>query len=264
MKNKHNRKILLSFDVEEFDIPIEYGQKVSEKTQLQVSQVGLKNIIKLLARLNIKATFFVTANFAIRNKELIKQISSCHEIGSHGLFHTSFESNDIKVSKYIIEKIIGKEIHGLRVPKFQKCDKKEIIAAGYHYNSSINPIYLPGKYNNFFVKRTVFCEDYITNIPISATPIIRFPLFWLSFKNFPYFIMKPLLDCTLRYDNYLNIFFHSWEFADISNYKLPFYVKRVSGNNMINKLERYLVWLKKKAEFVTFSDFVDITTEVIK
>ena len=255
----HNKKVLLSFDTEEFDIPIEYGQKVSPNIQNNVSLRGLKNILKMLDRQNIIATFFVTATFAEKNAKLVREMSKKHEIASHSYTHTPVKEGDIEKSKYVIEKIIGKEVRGIRVPKFQAGFDKEIQKSGFKYNSSINPIFLPGKYNNFFEKRTVFLENGVINIPISATPLIRFPLFWLSFKNFPKIVMKPALSITLAYDTYLNIFFHSWEFANTSKYyKLPTYVTRVSGLDMINKLEEYVIWLKKKARFVTFSEFIGI------
>ena len=253
------RQILLSFDVEEFDIPLEYGQEVSLKTQNNVSLIGLKNILKMLDKQDIKATFFITANFAKKNAKLVRKMAKRHEISSHSYCHTPVLSGDIKKSKHILDGIIGKEINGVRVPRFKTGFDQEIIDAGFKYNSSINPIYLPGKYNNFFKKRTIDLTNEIWNIPISATPIIRFPLFWLSFKNFPSILMKPMLLWTLKTDNYLNIFFHSWEFANISKYQLPFYVKRVSGIKMINKLEKYLVYLNKKATFVTFSEFLGVT-----
>ena len=261
---KMKRKILLSFDTEEFDIPIEYGQKVSAKIQNDTSLIGLINILKMLDRQNIKATFFVTGVFAKKNSKLIKEISSKHEISSHSYRHTPVLSDDIMKSKQILEGIIGKDVDGIRVPRFKTGFDDEIRTAGFKYNSSINPIYLPGKYNNFFKKRTIHLSENNTNIfyniPISATPLIRFPLFWLSFKNFHSIIMKPMLLWTLNYDNYLNIFFHSWEFANISKYnKLPFYVRNCSGIDMINKLEKYLVWLNKKATFVTFSEFLGVS-----
>ena len=50
--------ILLSFDIEEFDIPEEYGQKLESQVKFEVSLNGLKAIIDLLNKLKITATFF--------------------------------------------------------------------------------------------------------------------------------------------------------------------------------------------------------------
>lgn len=249
------KKILLSFDLEEFDIPEEYGEKLSDKVKFKISLEGVKKIIKLLDKLNIKATFFTTANFAIHNKLLVKELSKKHEIASHGFFHSSFSSDDLKKSKKILEKIIKKEVIGLRIPKLEKCKEEDIINSGYLYNSSMNPTFIPGRYNNFFEKRTAHYSNNLFSIPVSVVPLIRFPLFWLSFKNFPFLLIKLLSRITLDVDRYLNIYFHPWEFMDISKFKLPAYIKKDSGEEMLKKLEKYLLWLKTKGNFISFSEF---------
>src|SRR3989344_5165266 len=98
MKSRENmnKKILLSFDIEEFDIPEEYGIKVNDKEKFMVSLEGFNRILKLLDKINIKATFFTTANFALNNPEIIREASKKHEIGSHSFFHSSFEEKDLK------------------------------------------------------------------------------------------------------------------------------------------------------------------------
>jgi hypothetical protein len=70
------------------------------------------------------------------------------------------------------------------MPRLKEVEDREIEKAGYEYNSSMNPTYLPGRYNNFFKTRTRYYSNNLLNIPISVTPLIRFPLFWLSFKTF--------------------------------------------------------------------------------
>ena len=42
------KKILLSFDLEEFDLPLEYDISISKQEQFNFSLKGLKKIIKLL------------------------------------------------------------------------------------------------------------------------------------------------------------------------------------------------------------------------
>jgi len=61
-----NKVVLLSFDVEEFDIPEEYGQILNEREKFRVSLKGLEPILQLLERLNIRATFFTTASIIRR------------------------------------------------------------------------------------------------------------------------------------------------------------------------------------------------------
>ncbi|MCF7792093.1 MAG: polysaccharide deacetylase family protein [Victivallales bacterium] len=250
------KNIFLSFDVEEFDIPAEYGLKISKDKQFETSLEGLHMILKLLDSFNIRVTMFTTATVALRNRDLIKRISETHEIASHGYDHRELTEYGIKKSKEVLEEITDKPVIGIRSPRLQKLDSSILKKYGYKYNSSENPIYLPGRYNNFFNKRIAYFDrNNILNIPASASPIIRFPLFWLAFKNLPLSIIKFFSAWTLAYDKYLNIYFHPWEFTDISGYNLPKIVKRISGNDMLNKLTNYISFLNDKAEFIKIEDF---------
>jgi len=252
---KKEKRILLSFDLEEFDIPEEYGQKLSEEEKLDISSEGLKEVLKILDELNIRATFFTTAKFALHDKSIIKEMAKKHEIASHTVCHSTFSSCDLKESKKILEKITGKEVKGIRMPKLKGFNERKIKEAGYSYDSSLNPTYLPGRYNNFFKKRKMHYSYELLEIPVSVTPIIRFPLFWLSFKNFPLFVIKAASMINLSIDKYLVLYFHPWEFSDIRRFKLPFYVKRgYFAKNLGKRLKNYLSWLKTRGKFITFSE----------
>ncbi len=250
-----NKYILLSFDIEEFDIPEEYGQPLENDIKFEVSKRGLLNVISLLDRLDITATFFVTANFALHNREIIKQLSQKHEIASHGFYHSQFCPDDLQTSKETLEQITNTQVTGFRMARLQPVDDIEIEKAGYEYNSSMNPTYIPGRYNNLSKPRTAYYTNKLLNLPISVTPLIRFPLFWLSFKNFPLSMIQLATKLTLETDSYLNIYFHPWEFTDISEFQLPAYVKKHSGSKMIDKLEKYLTVLKTQGRFISISEF---------
>jgi peptidoglycan/xylan/chitin deacetylase (PgdA/CDA1 family) len=252
------KSVLLSFDVEEFDIPREYGQIIDKNTEFEISLNGLKSILILLEQLELRATFFVTANFALHHEAIIREISQKHEIASHGFYHSSFRIADLQKSRNTLEQIISQSVTGFRMARLMEVDNKEIQKAGYKYNSSMNPTYIPGRYNNFFKPRSIYYSNGILNIPISVTPLIRFPLFWLSFKNFPLSWIKLASQITLQHDSYLCMYFHPWEFTDINGFQLPSFIKKQSGCEMLHRLERYLIWLKKQGNFITFSEFVNL------
>lgn len=137
-------------------------------------------------------------------------------------------------------------------------DEKEVEKAGYSYNSSINPTFLPGRYNNLKVSRTHFKEGNVTQIPASVSPNFRIPLFWLSFHNFPLFFYKKLASDCLKKDQYLNIYFHPWEFAEIKDdtFKLPGFTVKNSGKDMVERFDSFVGWLKEKGHtFGTFQEF---------
>ena len=152
------RRILLTFDLEEFDLPLEFGCPISEEDQIKVTDNGLQSLSGLLLKYNIPVTFFTTALYANKNKELIRNLSEKHEIASHSKSHSGFSEADPHDSKSELEKITGKQVYGFRMPRFRKIDKSVIKAAGYKYDSSINPTFIPGRYNNLFSRRQLYHE----------------------------------------------------------------------------------------------------------
>jgi hypothetical protein len=146
-------------------------------------------------------------------------------------------------------------VRGFRMARLQPVSDWEIQAAGYAYNSSMNPTYLPGRYNNLGQPRLPYYAGNLLNIPVSVTPGVRFPLFWLSFKNLPLWIYQLLSRLNLSWDRQLNLYFHPWEFSDIQNYQLPGYIKKHAGTPMVQRLESYLQGIQPHGKFVTFSQF---------
>ena len=63
--------ILLSFDIEEFDVPKEHQVDISMEEQIKVSVEGTTRILDCLERNQVKATFFCTANFALHAPDII-------------------------------------------------------------------------------------------------------------------------------------------------------------------------------------------------
>lgn len=249
-------KILLSFDVEEFDMPLEYNFNIAIETQMEIGKKGLDNLMPILNDQNYTTTLFTTANFANKYPDSIKALSEKHEIASHTFYHSKFTTADLLESKIRLEEIIQKPVKGLRMPRMRQVPVGDINEAGYSYDASIHPTWLPGRYNNFNLPRTKYSEQGLIRVPASVSPNFRIPLFWLSFKNFPYAIYLGLALHTLRKDGYLSLYFHPWEFTNINDFGLPKYTIKGSDNELLDKLYRLLNDLNKHAEFVTMGDFI--------
>lgn len=239
--------VLLSFDIEEFDMPFEYGREISFEDQITISINGCHIILDLLKKHAFKATFFSTATFAIHAPQIIERIKSeGHELASHGYYHSKFDIADLLTSKLKLEELSGMEITGFRMPRMMPVQNQAIAEAGYVYNSSINPTWLPGRYNNLHVSRAYFWLGDVLQLPASVSPNLRIPLFWLSFHNFPLWLYQYLSKRTYRKDGYLNLYFHPWEFTDLSDnrkYGFPSYVSKNSGLAMIERMDSFMVWL---------------------
>lgn len=248
--------IILSFDVEEFDIPLEYNYAIPLAEQMEVGKRGLDAIIPIWEKYKIPTTLFTTALFAQQYADTIKALSDTHEIASHTFYHSNFEDAHLLESKIVLEQITGKPITGLRMPRMRKVEMSAVQAAGYTYDSSINPTFLPGRYNNFHLPRTVYKQQNMVRIPASVSPVIRLPLFWLGFKNYPYYLFLQLCKQTLKKDGYINLYFHPWEFTNIENYNLPNYVKKHNGKVLQERLERLINDLANHGNFITTNQYL--------
>jgi len=241
--------IFLSFDIEEFDNPLPYTQTINFEQQMSISKLGTTRILNLLFQKDVKATFFCTANFAMNATDLIdRMVNEGHEVASHGYYHAKFEIKDLKESKDVLERLTGRTVFGFRMPNMKPVDAMAIIDAGYQYNSSLNPTFLPGKYNNLDKPRRIFYEGALCQIPASVSSLLRIPLFWLSLHNFPLSLYKRMCIGAIKKDGYLNVYFHPWEFADLSapEVKLPSYIVRNSGIALINRLGDVIECFKQK------------------
>ncbi|MFH0936535.1 MAG: polysaccharide deacetylase family protein [Candidatus Woesearchaeota archaeon] len=257
---KIKKFICLTFDIEEFDL-------VNNKNdQFNLSYIGTLNILRLLNKNNIRSTFFITSTFAEKYPSLIKEISKKHEIANHGYSHEhNYKKMDsqqaldfIKKSKFIIEKIIGKKIYGFRAPGLFAPKYKVIKESGHEYDSSLHPTFGFFHYNNFFKKRKIYVEEGIKIIPVSVTPLIRAPLFWFAFKNFGLTYIKTCTKFCFIDQNYVNMYFHSWEFSDLKKQKINYFYKRNSGLILEKKLNKYITWcLSNNYEFITIKNYIN-------
>ncbi|MBQ3441022.1 polysaccharide deacetylase family protein [Candidatus Saccharibacteria bacterium] len=257
-----NGKVLFSFDVEEFDLPREHGGEISLEEGVKVSSAGLLKILELLKRCEVKATFFVTGNFARINPKLVLQImKDGHEVACHGVDHFEPRVTDICESKKIVEKVIGAEVVGYRQPRMFKIDYKKLSEAGYLYDSSVNPAWVPGRYNHRDVPRKMFVREGVVEVPVSVATGLRVPLFWLTLHLSPMMVYMAGVKESLKKTGYFATYFHPWEFSDLlRGYgAVPSYIKINSGEKMVGRLEKVILKLKKgQCEFVTYEEHINM------
>ncbi len=251
----NSARALLSFDLEEFDIPMEFGRTLPEREQIEVALVGLHRLTPLLADRKIVSTFFSTAFFAMKAPEEVRALGLTQEIASHGFAHTGFSASDPDRSKRVLEEITGRRVYGYRSPRFRPVANQLLQNAGYLYNSSENPTFLPGRYCRFFAPRKAYRKGELLQIPVSVSPWVRFPFFWLAFKNTPAPLFRAAAAWTLAESGYLHLVFHPWEFADLDGYGLPRWVSSPCGRELLDRFASFLDWLGARARFTTLADF---------
>ncbi|MFH1249390.1 MAG: polysaccharide deacetylase family protein [archaeon] len=273
---KKKKYLLLTFDLEEFDFPSEFGIKQTQKEKFEVSRMGLNYIISILEQSGIKATFFTTASFASNNKSLLIQISRQNEIALHGLNHyddyggmtAKTAIGKLRKAAKAIKSITSKNLYGFRAPRlfqkdWEKVDLDFVKKAGIIYDSSLHPTLVPGRYNNFFQRRKVHRIGEIIEVPISVSPIFRLPLSWFAFRNLGKNYCRFVTNFNFIDSDYTLIFFHPWEFVDLKKMKMKLsfldniLYTRNTGKNLMDSLKDYINWAKKKGyEFCTVSQFL--------
>lgn len=261
--------VLLSFDTEEFDVPREHGVEFSLEEAMKVSVYGTCKILDCLKKNNVKATFFCTTNFSENAPEVVQRIiDEGHEVAAHGCDHWNPQASDVWRSKEILEKQFHKNIRGYRQPRMFSVSDQDIEQAGYTYNSSLNPAFIPGRYMHLTTPRTYFMKGRVLQIPASVTPWFRFPLFWLSCHNLPMKLYLWLVHRVLRHDGYFVTYFHPWEFYPLAAHpelKMPFIIKNQSGLGMEKRLDMLISDLKGRGyPFLTYSEFADIKIAELK
>lgn len=252
--------ILLSFDTEEFDVPRESGVDFPLSRAMEVSRHGTERILDILDRHGVKATFFCTTNFAENAPDIMQRIvSTGHEVAAHGCDHWQPEPADVFRAKKRLEELTGLSVEGYRQPRMFPVSDDDIRSAGYLYNSSLNPCFIPGHYNHLDKPRTCFMRDGVLQIPASVTPWVRFPLFWLALHNLPLWLYKLLARRTVAHDGYLSTYFHPWEFYPLGEhpeFKVGFVSRNHAGVEMERRLDSLIrMFVDRGEKFTTYADF---------
>jgi peptidoglycan/xylan/chitin deacetylase (PgdA/CDA1 family) len=255
------KSILLSFDIEEFDLPAEFGVEISRDDMFAIAGEGTRRILRTVNEAGARTTFFVTAAFAREFPDLVCEMkASGHEIASHGFSHTTFEPADLKRSRETLEEIVDAPVRGFRMARLAKVGKQDILDAGYEYESSLNPVWLPGRYRNFTAPLRPFREPCgLWQMPVSALPVVRFPLFWLSFKNLPLPLYLPMAKAAMSATGFFNMYSHPWEYherAAEAQWHIPRYIVRHAGEDQRLRLKRLLASLGRSGTFETFGEYL--------
>lgn len=252
--------VSLSFDIEEFDVPLENGREISFEEQMRISHYGAMRILDIMKRYGIHATFFCTARFAENALDVVQRIvKEGHEIASHGCYHSDFKIEHLAESKKRLEAVSGMKVYGYRMARMAPLEEAEVAKAGYEYNSSLNPTFIPGRYNNTSLPATKFEKDGVVQLPASVSPLFRLPLFWLGLHNYPMWLYSLLAKWTLRKRKALVIYMHPWEFYNLHEIKDKYALSWIMTHNCGVKLEKRLSSLietlkKSGAKFVTMHE----------
>ncbi|MBI2573126.1 polysaccharide deacetylase family protein [Candidatus Woesearchaeota archaeon] len=247
------KSLVLTFDTEEFDLPTEFGLTISHEDQMRIGREGTLRVLAMLERKGLKATFFTTGKFTVECADLFSSDAfSGHELAMHGAAHhhhyNSMRGDEaltiLRGSKAEMEKVTGRRVVGFRAPRFEKPALSVVREAGFLYDSSLHPTYVPGRYNHFFKNSKPHLVDGLVVFPLSVSPLWRAPLSWIWFRNMPLVYSKGHARLLGLSDDCLHLYFHPWEFVDLSAWKgkIPASIIRKTGVEFEKKVEEFIGW----------------------
>ena len=261
------KKLLLTYDVEEFDWRLGGGRLLPASEQIGITAEGLRTLLPLHERHRAPATFFVTGAFAAAEPELVAETAQAgHEIAVHGLAHgddyANFEPtiaiDRLKRARELVEAASGQDAVGMRTPLLRHCLAFVVRDAGFSYDASPHPTWIPGRYFGLHYPRTPWQKDGITKIPISVLPGLRMPVSWMWFQ-----FAGPRLGLigarlALLGAPYLHLYFHPWEAVSLRPFgALPPFSHR-TGETFLAALDRLLTWSDGRLEPTTVREVVEI------
>jgi len=255
------RAVHLSFDFEECDLPRESGVDYPVSRGVEVSAEGAHAILDVLRGHGVKATFFCTLTFAERAPDVMKRIvEEGHEVAAHGVDHFRPRPDDPQRCREGLMRLTGAEVAGYRQPRMAKTDPAALAAAGYRYDASLNPAFVPGRYMHLSAPKTPFREGGLLRIPASVTPVLRIPLFWLSLHLMPEAMYFALARRSLESHGLFVTYFHPWEFsrtfaAEAASMRVSPLIRRNLGEPMSGRLDRLVSRLGE----VPFAEFLPLT-----
>ncbi|MDD2518493.1 MAG: polysaccharide deacetylase family protein [Bacilli bacterium] len=225
-------KNIFTIDLEEYYCCNLGNNDVLKSSAISTIEKNTDNLLNLLKKHNVKATFFVLGSIAELYPEIIKKIYvEGHEIASHGYGHELVYSiskeefkADIVKSKQILEGIIKEPVNGYRAPSWSITEKSLwalpiLEQCGYKYSSSIFPI----KTFLYGIKNAPKIPNYpvinnkqlkILEIPPSSHNFIFKELGFSGgfyFRVFPFFLIKWLIKIKNKNGIPVVCYIHPWE-----------------------------------------------------
>ena len=253
------RAILLTWDVEEYDAPADFGARPLADGGLARGVEIWRQWLEVSARWKAPGSVFVTARLAEAAPDLLRATRQRgHEIASHAWSHHQDADLQLEKSRLRLAELAGDEVVGFRSPRLRPVSLPEIQAAGYRYDASSNPAIVPGRYWRRTQKRKPHRVSGIWEVPASVLPVVRFPLFWASFHLLPLPLYLGACRMLLAWDGVLTLYFHPWELSELREMEIPYWIRRRSRERRIERMETLIRVLGEYGEFRPVRDYLGI------
>jgi peptidoglycan/xylan/chitin deacetylase (PgdA/CDA1 family) len=258
------KPLLLSFDAEEFDLPAEFGRPLAPKRQLDATTSGIDRLLPVLAGHGVRATFFVTGALARARPASVRALAAAgHEVAVHGLDHADDYGRipeptaiaRLRAARAIVEATSGQAAEGIRTPRLLCCPAARLRAAGFAYDASLHPTWVPGRYNRIRDPRHPWHDDGILRLPISVIPVVRWPVSFVWYRAAGALLGRWMAHLAASGSPYLHLYFHPWEAVDIRPLGVPRWLAFRTGDRFLAALDDLLTWSVPRYRCIAIGTF---------
>lgn len=259
------KPFLLTFDVEEFDLPSELGRPLPPRQQVQVAERGVRRILPLLRAHGVRATFFITGRFARLRPAIVGEIAAAgHEAAVHGLLHrddyatmpADQAERRLARARERIEAATGGAVGGVRMPRLRACSPVVVREAGFTYDATPHPTWVPGRYSGLHWPRAPWMEAGVTRVPISVLPGVRLPVSWLWYRLAGPSLGGLAVRLAGRGAPHVHLYFHTWETEPVGGLGVPLWLAAGTGDSFLLSLERLVAWGARELRPMTVGEYV--------
>jgi peptidoglycan-N-acetylglucosamine deacetylase len=228
--------------------------------------VAIPRIVKLLARYNVKGTFF-TPGHTIESawQSVETYVDAGHELAHHGWTHRppatverAEEEEEIVRGNEVIKKISGRTARGYRSPSWDLSlhTIELLLKHGIQYDSSL----MGDDYDCYFARQGDIVELKKPFVRGRETTLVEMPISW-SLDDFPYFeymrnpngaIQQGLSNATQVLENFIDDFVYMTRIRDRGILTYTFHPHVVGRGHRMMMLERLILkLLEHGAVFMT-------------
>ncbi len=192
-----------------------------------------QKLLDLLARHDIRGTFFMLGHVAKRKTHLAKRIADAgHELACHGTMHDRLHRlgprryrEDVEYARKLIEDQAGVRVVGYRAPTFSVVPATAwaidvLLDLGFEYDASIFPVWhpqygVPGAPRSPFMVRAGDAGGAILELPPLVWRVLGRNLAVAGggyFRQYPLAMMKAGMRQAQAASRPIVLYFHPWEF----------------------------------------------------
>ena len=166
----------------------------------------------------------------------------------------------LKRARELVEAASGHEAVGMRTPRLRHCLAFVVRDAGFSYDVSPHPTWIPHRYFGLHYPRAPWQRDGITKIPISVLPVLRMPVSWMWFQFAGTRLGLIGARFALIGAPYLHLYFHPWEAVSLRRFGAPPPFSLRTGKAFLETLDRLLAWSNGFLESCAVRDLLDSQT----